>query len=87
MVIVTLRLSDVKVSSATRPTGCRYCANPVLQRWGGQFRAVKDPHVHQALIYRYRRTKCQRTFRHYPPGLSPARQSQRLIHLAALCWG
>lgn len=86
MAIVTLRLPDVKASIATRPAGCRYCASPVLQRWGSQIRAVKDPHVHQALVYRYRCTNCQRTFRHYPPGLSHARQSQRLIHLAALCW-
>ena len=86
MAIVTLRLPTVKPSIETRPAGCRYCASPVLQRWGGALRAVKDPHVKQALIYRYRCCQCKRTFRHYPEGLTHAHQSQRLVQLAALGW-
>jgi hypothetical protein len=37
------------------------------------------------LVYRYRFCQCRRTFRHYPEGITHARQNQRLIQLAALC--
>ena len=86
MAIVTLRLPLVKAFAENRPTQCAYCASPILQRWGSVERAVKDPHVYQATLYRYRCTACQRTFRHYPDGLTPAHQSQRLVVLAALAW-
>jgi transposase-like protein len=86
MAIVTLHLPVVKASAENRPTQCRYCASPLLQRWGSVTKAVKDPHLQQAIVYRYRCTQCQRTFRHYPEGLTAARQSQRLVCLAALCW-
>jgi transposase-like protein len=86
MAIVTLHLPLVKAFTENRPAQCIYCASPILQRWGSVERAVKDPHVHQAILYRYRCTACQRTFRHYPQGLTPAHQSQRLVQLAALCW-
>jgi transposase-like protein len=86
MAIVTLRLPLVKAFAEDRPPGCPHCASPLLQRWGRVEKAVKDPHVHQASLYRYRCTDCQRTFRRYPEGLTAAHQSQRLVQLAALCW-
>jgi transposase-like protein len=49
-------------------------------------KAVKDPHVQQVTVYRYRCCQCGRTFRHYPEGVTAAHQSQRLMVLAALCW-
>lgn len=86
MAIVTLRLPLVKAFAENRPAQCVYCGSPLLQRWGSVERTVKDPHVHHALVYRYRCTECGRTFRHYPDGISAARQSQRLVQLAALGW-
>jgi transposase-like protein len=47
---------------------------------------IKDTHVRQVLVYRYRCSACRHTFRHYPDGITAAQQSQRLIQLAALCW-
>ena len=86
MAILTLRLPEVKVCEESRPEACLYCGSPLLQRWGKVTKAVKDPHIQQALIYPYCCCQCQRTFRHYPEGLTGARQSQRLVVLAALCW-
>ena len=86
MAIVTLHLPAVKASAESRPAQCPYCASPLLQRWGRVTKAVKDPHVQQAQVYRYRCCQCGRTFRHYPEGLTSARQSQRLVVLVALCW-
>ena len=86
MTIVTLHLSDVKAAADNRPGACPYCANQLLQRWGSTLKEVKDTHTHQAIVYRYRCTECQRTFRHYPQGVTAAHQSQRLVQFAALCW-
>ena len=86
MTIVTLHLPDVKVTAEGRPEQCPYCGSQVLQRWGSSERAVKDIHVDQAIIYRYRCTGCKRTFRHYPEGVTSARQSLRLVLFAAICW-
>jgi transposase-like protein len=58
----------------------------VLQRWGGQQRSIKDIHLEHTWVYRYRCTNCGRTFRHYPEGISSARQSERLAVFAGLCW-
>jgi len=86
MAIVTLRLPDVKVAAEGRPEGCPNCGCPILQRWGGQHRTIKDPHEHEVVVFRYRCTDCGRTFRHYPEGITSAHQSQRLIQLAAVSW-
>jgi DNA-directed RNA polymerase subunit RPC12/RpoP len=86
MAIVTLRLVDVKAGSEGRPAICKYCGSGVLQRWGGTVRNIKDTHVRQAQEYRYRCGECGRTFRDYPPGISAAQQSRRLVQLAGLCW-
>jgi hypothetical protein len=86
MAIVTLRLPIVKAFAEKRPAQCIYCRSPLLQRWGGRLRAIKDTHVRQALVYRYRCCQCKRTFRHYPDGITSARQSQRLMLFAALAW-
>lgn len=86
MTIVTLHLPDVKAKTEGRPEKCPYCASQVLQRWGSNLKAVKDTHVEQATIYRYRCAECKRTFRHYPQGVTNAHQSLRLVVYAALCW-
>ena len=86
MAIVTLRLSTVKACSESRPSQCPHCGNSVLQRWGGTYKPVRDTHIRAVIVYRYRCTECQRTFRHYPEGVSRADQSVRLTQLAAIGW-
>jgi transposase-like protein len=86
MTIGTLRMPDVKASQATRPKCCPTCPSPLLQRWGGRQRQIKDTHLHLAWVYRYRCRNCGHTFRHYPEGITSAHQSERLVLLAGLCW-
>jgi transposase-like protein len=49
-------------------------------------RDVRDPRLHQVLVYRYRCCLCHRTFRHYPVGVNRALQTQRMRALAAIGW-
>jgi transposase-like protein len=86
MAILTLQLRNVKASNQSRPSECLYCGSGLLQRWGAVTKTVKDTHVRQAIVYRYRCCQCWQTFRHYPDGVTSARQSQRLVQLAALGW-
>jgi transposase-like protein len=86
MSIVTLRLPEVKSFQAKRPSQCPYCAGETFQSWGGARRKVRDPHVAEVLVYRYRCCQCHRTFRHYPEGVDRAQQTQRMRALAAIGW-
>lgn len=86
MSIVVLQLPEVKVSATSRPRECPYCSGQTFQRWGGEIREVRDPHVRQVVVYRYCCCRCQRTFRHYPQGIDRGQQTQRLRVLAALGW-
>ena len=86
MSIVVLKLPDVKVAAENRPSRCPACKGDTFQRWGGQVREVKDPHVQAVVVYRYRCCRCHHTFRHYPEGIDQAQQTQRLRALAALGW-
>jgi transposase-like protein len=86
MSIVVLKLPDVKSEAEGRPERCPSCKGETFQRWGGQWRRIRDPQVRYVLVYRYRCCRCQHTFRHYPSGVDPAQQSQRLRKLAALMW-
>lgn len=86
MAIITLRLASVNSYPTDRPSGCRYCGHPVLQKWGTVTKPVRDSQIQRVLVHRYYCTQCQRTFRHYPTGIECADQSLRLQQLAALCW-
>jgi transposase-like protein len=86
MSIVTLHLPEVKACETSRPKRCSECGGETFQRWGGKVREVKDPHLRQVMVYRYRCNRCQRTFRHYPEGIDRAQQSQRMRALAAIGW-
>lgn len=86
MSIVVLKLPDVKSEAQGRPTRCPSCKGETFQRWGGQWRKIRDPQVGYAVVYRYRCCQCRHTFRHYPAGVDQAQQSQRLRKLAALLW-
>ena len=47
---------------------------------------LRDPQLKEVVAQRFRCCDCARTFRHYPQGVGPADQSQRLQQLAAICW-
>jgi len=86
MSIVVLKLPDVKRKREERPKRCPYCKGETFQRWGGLSKPVKDVHVRQVKVYRYKCCHCQRTFRHYPQGNSRADQTERLRLLAVVMW-
>lgn len=86
MSIVTLHLPEVKSFAESRPSCCPYCSGGTFQRWGGELREVRDPRIKQVVVYRYRCCRCRRTFRHYPPGVGRASQTQRMCALAAIGW-
>jgi len=86
MPIVILQLPNVKRKREDRPKTCPNCHGGTFQRWGRVTKAVKDNRHRTVKVYRYRCCHCKRTFRHYPPGVDRATQTQRLRKLAALCW-
>jgi hypothetical protein len=86
MTIVTLKLPEVKTCVEKRPQNCPHCGCSVLQRWGGVIKPVRDPHITRAQIYRYRCTRCHKTFRDYPEGITRADQSDAMRFLCALIW-
>ena len=86
MSIVVLKLPDVKRKREERPMRCPYCKGETFQRWGQVRKPVKDVHVRQVKVYRYRCCHCQSTFRHYPDGSSRADQTERLRLLAEVMW-
>jgi len=86
MSIVVLKLPDVKRKTEERPKRCPYCKGETFQRWGMVRKPVKDVHVRQVRVYRYKCCHCTRTFRHYPEGNSRADQTERLRLLAVVMW-
>ena len=86
MSIVVLNLPAVKHKTEERPQKCPYCEGETFQRWGQVNKALKDTRVRQVKVYRYRCCHCQHTFRHYPEGVSPAQQSERLMKLCVIMW-
>jgi len=86
MSIVILQLPDVKYSCEKRPRHCPYCRGEIFQRWGGNAERVKDPHLGEVWVYRYRCCQCRRTCRHYPEGIERAQQTRRMRAIAAVGW-
>jgi transposase-like protein len=86
MAIVVLKLPDVKRKREERPKQCPYCKGETFQRWGQVRKPIKDVHVRQVKVYRYRCCHCKRTFRYYPEGTTRADQTERLRQFAILLW-
>jgi transposase-like protein len=86
MSIVVLKLPNVKRKTELRPSQCPYCEGETFQRWGQVRKPVKDVHVRQVQVYRYKCCHCQRTFRHYPEGNTRADQTERLRLLVVVMW-
>lgn len=84
--MIILQLPPVKRIKIERPIKCKYCKGETFQRWGQVKKKIKDTKIRKVKVYRYRCTSCQRTFRHYPEGVSQAQQSERMKKLAVICW-
>jgi transposase-like protein len=84
--MIVLQLTAVKRIKIERPTHCPYCKGGTFQRWGQTKRKLKDTKIRTVQVYRYRCTRCRRTFRDHPEGISTAQQSLRLKQLAVICW-
>lgn len=83
---IVIQLPEVKREENGRPQDCPNCKGETFQRWGRVRKHIKDPKLRSVRVYRYRCTSCQRTFRHYPQGVSRAQQSERMKQLAVVCW-
>ena len=79
-------LPKVKSRPDTRPRACPNCGNIFLHRHGTAKKPIKDVHLTEVVVDRYRCTECGETFRHYPDGVDGHDQSKRLRGLAALMW-
>jgi len=86
MSIVLLQVPEVKYLQPNRPKQCPNCGGEIFQRWGGYAKNVRDPHLKEVWLYRYRCCRCLQTLRHYPQGVGRASQTQRTKVLAALGW-
>ena len=84
--MIVLQLTKVERNKRERPKGCPYCGGEILQRWGQSKREIKDTKIRTVKVHRYKCTKCGRTFRHYPDGISHTQQSERMKQLAVICW-
>lgn len=81
-----LLVPQVKAQPESRPSACRWCESPLLQRHQTVPKKVIDTQLRQTEAVRYRCAACGRTFRHYAEGVSHYRQSQRVMGLAVLLW-
>jgi len=81
-----IHVPQVKPQPESRPSACRWCGSPLLQRHQTVPKWVIDTQVRETAAVRYRCTACGRTFRHYAEGVSRYRQSQRVMGLAVLLW-
>lgn len=83
---IHLTLPTVQSEPTSRPGGCPRCGHWHLQRHGSLHKPLRDQHLTQVLVHRYRCVQCRHTFRHYPAGVTAADHSQRLVALLALVW-
>jgi transposase-like protein len=87
---IQVRLPRVESEQYEQPLCCPYegCGGRQLKAHGvkGEVKPVRDPHVSQVIAYRWRCTKCGRTFRVYPRGVSNDQQSARLKGLSVLLY-
>jgi transposase-like protein len=83
---IHLKLPSVQSEPRSRPAACLVCGHWHLQRHGSVDKPIRDPHLRQVRVHRYRCGHCQHTFRHYPTGVTAADHSQRLVALLAVLW-
>lgn len=83
---IRLVIPDVNASPTDRPRSCPYCEGVILHRHGALEKPIKDHRSERVEVHRYKCLSCERTFRHYPSGVSGKDQSQRTVVLAALMY-
>ena len=83
---IQVRLPSVSVKLEGRPSACPHCGCPILQGWGRPGKKVRDPRREEVEVRRYKCTRCGKTFRHYPQGVTHRQQSQRLRALSVLLY-
>jgi transposase-like protein len=81
---ITLLFPEVKEQANTRPRGCPRCGSAYIARHAVVSKPIRDTKINQAQIVRYLCSECGKSFRHYPDGVGRARQSHRLMSLAAI---
>lgn len=85
---ISLIVPEVNLRPTSRPRACPYCAKPILHRHGSVRKPIKDHKIHTEVdAQRYKCLSCERTFRHYPTGVTRKEQSKRTVVLAALMYG
>ncbi len=84
---ISLIIPDVNACPTDRPHACRYCSQPYLHSHGTLTKPVRDHKLKEVSVQRYKCLSCNRTFRHYPAGITNKDQSQRTVILAALMYG
>jgi transposase-like protein len=84
MPVILLQIPKVNSEPDKRPQSCPYCQGNVLQRWGRVTKPIKSCGEVEAVIYRYRCSDCDKTFRHYPEGIDRAGHSRAIRRLAGL---
>lgn len=87
---IQVRLPKIQPEQYTVPEECRYpgCPGKRFKRQGiqGEAKAVRDTDHAQVRAHRYGCSRCGRTFRVYPTGVSPAQQSDRLKGMSGLLY-
>lgn len=83
---IVLQLPKVERNKSIRPQRCPYCKGETFQGWGTVTKWIKDTKIRKVRVRRYRCTSCKKTFRHYPAGVTPAQQSERLMKLCVIMW-
>jgi transposase-like protein len=70
------------------PTRCAYagCRGRKFHLRQAVTKPLRDTVYHEVVVHRYQCLKCQRTFRVYPQGTTPAQTSQRVKGLAVLLY-
>src|SRR5437764_12529674 len=88
-------LPKVNPEAITNPTRCVYpgCSGRKFHLRQEVAKPLRDTVYHEVQVHRYQCLKCQRTFRVYPVGTTPAQTSQRvkglavMLYLLGLCYG
>lgn len=83
---ISLIVPAVNQAPTHRPKACPYCGRPILHRHGTVSKPIEDHHLSRVIAHRYKCASCERTFRHYPSGITRKDQSQRTVVLAALMY-
>jgi transposase-like protein len=84
---ISLIVPSVNQAPSHRPGACPYCGQPILHRHGTVSKPIKDHRLSEVIVHRYKCLSCERTFRHYPSGVTRKTQSRRTVVLAALMYG